>query len=299
MAFDADAALERRRLRRSRGRWRLLAVAAVGLALVAGSARLVGGSDHIARIKVEGLITDDAKLVKAITDVADDPTAKALILQIDSGGGTTVGGEVLFNAVRTVAAEKPVVSLIGGTGASAAYLIAIAGDHVLVRETSITGSIGVLFQQPDVHELLAGLGIEMREVKSSPLKAAPSPFQPWDPAAEAVLRGLIDDTYGWFRAKVADRRKLDGARLDQLANGQIFTGRQAVANGLVDAIGGEDEAKAWLEAERDLPADLPVRSADPKQDTVDWLSAVGAASIQKAVLDEWLTLDGLRSVWQR
>jgi protease-4 len=299
MAFDADAALDRRRLKRSRSRWRLAAVVAlVGVAVALG-VRLKGGADHVARIKIEGIITDDHKLVAAIDAVTDDPTAKALILQIDSGGGTTVGGEVLYNAVRRAVAAKPVVSLIGGTGASAAYLIAIAADRVYVRQTSLTGSIGVLFEQPNVHQLLTNLGVEMAEIKSSPLKAAPSPFQPTDPAAVAVLRGLVADTYGWFHDIVGERRKLDGPKLDELANGQVFTGRQAVANGLVDAIGGETEALAWLQDERKLAKGLPVHNADPDDGTAGWLGEVTGSVIRKVVLDEWLRLDGLQSVWQR
>src|SRR5690606_398257 len=133
---------------------------------------------HIAMVKVEGTITEDEDLLDRLERIRKSPSVKALILNIDSPGGTTVGGEATFDAVRKVAAVKPVVAQVGTLAASAGYMIASAADHIVARQTSIVGSIGVLIQYPDITGLMDKLGVKLEEVKSAPLKAEPSPFNP-------------------------------------------------------------------------------------------------------------------------
>ena len=171
---------------------------------------------------------------------------KGVILAIDSPGGTTAGGESIFDEVRLLAAEKPVTAQVGTLAASAGYMIASATDHIVARKSSIVGSIGVLIQFPDVTGLMDKLGVKLEEVKSSPLKAEPSPFNPTTDEERAMVRKLILDSYDWFVGIVDERRPLTRAEVTALADGSIFTGRQALTNKLVDALGGEREAIDWL-----------------------------------------------------
>ena len=125
-------------------------------------------------------------------------------------------------------------------------MAAIATDHIVSRRTSLTGSIGVLFEYPEFSQTLDKLGVKVEVQKSAPLKAEPDMFHPTTDEAKAMLQSVINDTYNWFVDIVAERRKLDRTQALALADGRIFTGRQALDAKLIDEIGGEDVAIAWL-----------------------------------------------------
>lgn len=288
-----DLLTDRRLLRRRLTRWRVLALLAL---LALGAYALPGVFDgslrpHIARVTVEGVIVSSDKAIALVDRLADDDGVQAVIVAIDSPGGTTVGGEALYHALRRLSAKKPVVASIRTLGTSAAYLIATAGDRIFAYETSLTGSIGVLIQAPEFSKLMAEIGIGVNEVKSAPLKASPSPFEAMSPDARAALQSVIDDSFAWFRAIVGERRGLAGDDLARVTDGRIFTGRQALALKLVDALGAEPEIKAWLAEARGLPPDLPIIDVEVGDGP---LSAVLSG---KAFVPKWLTLDGLTSVW--
>ncbi len=302
MALDADELVDRRRLKRSLTFWRLLAVVAVVALVVFAAGRLGGGSflgprgDYVARLAIGGLITDDRDRLDAIGRLAADPRVRALIVAIDSPGGTVVGGEALFEKLRQVAAAKPVVAVMGDTAASGGYMVALAADRIFAHQATITGSIGVIFQTAEFSRLLDKIGITPEEVKSSPLKAAPSPFQPMSPAAREVTQGVVDDIYAMFVRMTAERRHMSPDKARQLADGRIYTGRQAVANGLVDAIGGEAEARAWLQSARGVPASLKLRTVEYGRGLAGLAERLDTLA-RKTVFSERLTLDGLVAVW--
>jgi protease IV len=311
MPLDADLLVDRRRTRRKLIFWRatafaVAALAVIGLALLNGGDELAGRSrPHIARITVAGMILSDAKVNAMLKDLADSDEVKGVIVDIDSPGGSTVGGEELYDGIRKIAVNKPVVATMGTLAASAGYMTAIAADHIIAERSTITGSIGVLFQYGNAGRLLQTLGIEVKTVKSAPLKAEPSPFTyPEQPGAAAMIQRLIDDTFAWFVDIVAERRKLDRGEALKLADGSVYSGRQALALKLVDEIGSEAEAIAWLEKQKDMPKDLPV---------LDWAPArpfqgLSLGSMALSVAGNWLgldlsslrpqpALDGLVSVW--
>ena len=274
MALRADDLIDRRRLRRKLTFWRVAALGVAAAALIALSAWVYGddftGSavDHIAKVRIEGTITEDEDLIKRLETIRQSAKVKGVILSIDSPGGTTVGGESIFEEVRKLAADKPVVAEVGTLAASAGYMIASAADHIVARKSSIVGSIGVLIQYPDVSGLMDKLGIKLEEVKSSPLKASPSPFKPTNDDERAMVRKLILDSYDWFVGIVAERRKMTREQALALADGSIFTGRQALANHLVDAVGGETEAIDWL----------ATKGVDAKLKVVEWKDTEGRGS---------------------
>ena len=202
----------------------------------------------------------------------------------------------MFHAIREVAEAKPVVAVIGDLGTSAGYLVALAADHIIARESSITGSIGVLIQTADLTQLMEKLGVSTEAIKSTTLKAAPSPLEPITPEARAATQAVVDDIYRWFVDLVADRRGFTPVEALLLSDGRVFTGRQAVANNLIDGIGGMDEARQWLQTTFSVSADLPVVGIDPRRGLSLTLDFLGLA--RKTLFSETLRLDGLVSVWQ-
>jgi protease IV len=263
-AIERDFYEERRRKWRRSAFWRgfffaflVLILLGVGLAFLGGDT-VSSHRDHIARVDVTGFIGDDRERDEMLREIAESDAAQALIVRIDSPGGTTAGAESLYGALRAVAAEKPVVSVLGEIAASGGYVTAIATDHIIARGNTLTGSIGVIMEYPDVTSLMDRLGIEVDTIRSSPLKAEPSPFRETSPAARRVSEAMVADAYGWFRDLVADRRGLSGEALEAATNGAVLTGRMARTAGLVDEIGGEAEAVDWLESRQAGLRDLPV-----------------------------------------
>ncbi len=264
---------------------------------------------------LSGFIMDDRERDEMMEKLAEDDMVKAVIVSIDSTGGATTGGEALYESLRRLTQAKPTVATVGTVAASAAYMAAIATDHIVVRRTSITGSIGVLFQYPEISQLMDKIGVKLEEVKSAPLKAEPSPFKPASPEARAVIAGIVNDTYNWFVDIVAERRGMARGTALTLADGRIFTGRQAVEQKLVDTIGGEKEALAWLAKERGIDDTLPIKDWEPERESGGIFSYSDAmalwfakelglspdllrGSVIEGLVPERLKLDGLLSVWQ-
>ncbi len=317
MAMETESVLERRHLRRRLGLWRGLALLAglfaLGLLLLsAGDGAGWTEGRHIARVSIEGLITEDRDQLRLLQRIAKSKQVAGVILFINSPGGTTSGGEALFEAIRDLAKAKPVVAQFGTIATSAAYIAGLASDQIVARGNTITGSVGVIFQWAEVSQLLDKLGVKMNEIKSGPLKANPSPFQPLDEAGRAVAEEMVAESKRWFVSLVASRRGIDTAAIPGLEQGRVFSGREALANRLVDRIGGEAEAVKYLEEKRNVPKDLNIVEWKPKRES-DWsvlhvltqamAGLVGVRGDLSAVLaaDQTLgrlRLDGLVSVWQ-
>lgn len=319
MSLDADLIVDRRRMRRKLTFWRVLAVLIAIVAVVAVTATvtrrgggLTAGGDHIARVKITGLIRNDQDRVESLERLAKSNSAKAVIVRIDSPGGTTAGAEQLYQALKGVAAAKPLVVVVDGLAASGGYIAAMSADHIVAQETSLVGSIGVLFQYPNVSELLKLVGVKVEEIKSSPLKAAPNGYEPTSPEARAAIEALVKDSYAWFRNMVGERRKMDGTALETVTDGRVFTGRQALTLRLVDQIGNEKTAVAYLTTEKGIKADTPVRDWQLKPRFGDLtmlhlatavaLDAIGLRSLAERIEGsvqavERLNLDGLLALW--
>jgi hypothetical protein len=185
LSVSADYLLDRRRLSRQVTFWRAAAFVVAALAILGLGlryARLGGGGDEIAKLRITGLITGDDQTIAALRAIGNSH-ARALILAIDSPGGTTAGAERLYDEIRLVAAKKPTVAVVGALGASGAYIAALAADRIYVRQTSLIGSIGVLAEYPNFSGLLDKLGVKYETIKSSPLKAVPNGLQPTSDAA--------------------------------------------------------------------------------------------------------------------
>ncbi len=304
MTLETDLLVDRSRLKRSLVLWRVLAVLALLTAglVVAGS----GGAVHlnqpyVARLAVDGVITDDRHLVEVVDALAKDDSVRALIVAVDSPGGSVAGGEALHDAIARVAASKPVVTVMGGTAASAGYMISVPAARIFARNSTLTGSIGVILEQGDAGGLLDKLGITVDPLVSGPLKDQPSFTRPITPAGREVLQGLVMDLYDQFVTLVADGRHMDPAKVRALADGRAYTGRQALPLGLVDQIGGEPEARAWLASARQVGESLPVRDVSAHR---TFLARQLSSSLPdvllslKTMLLQGLTIDGAWALWQ-
>lgn len=315
--LETETVLDRRRLRRSVSLWRAAGLAALLFAL--GAVFLSGdklatlaGEKQIARVTIEGTITEDRDQLKLLKDIADDNSVSGVLLFINSPGGTTTGGEALYEGIRTLAQKKPVVAQFGTVAASAAYIAGLATDHIVARGNSITGSVGVIVQWPEVVQLLDKIGVKMNEIKSGPLKASPSPFEPLDDSSKKVAEGMVADGFKWFVGLVETRRGVKATDIPGLLEGRIYSGREALEAKLVDQLGGEDEAVQWLKDKKSVPQTAKVTDWKPgntgnygfagmSAGIVGWLfgSAAGDAAnfLLRDRMISTLGLDGLLSVW--
>ena len=294
------------RLRRSRRLWRVLFFLAAIVAAIALLARFAlpenGPGERIARVSINGVISTDPARLKVLKELGDNAAVKAVIVAINSPGGTTAGGEELYEALNTLRARKPVVAVIGELGASAAYMTAIATDRIFARRLSIVGSIGVLYQHVNAGKLLNTIGVDLDKVSTGPLKAEPDLDEPLEGEVRASLQGLVNDSFEWFVDIVAERRGIPRPDTLALSDGRILTGRQGLATKLIDAVGGESEAIAWLASDRQVKPDLPVVDYFPLPDN-GWFAPgrwLGQAARSALGLPSEgpIALDGLVSLWQ-
>ena len=308
MISEAELIVDRRRMKRSLTLWRiaavLLAIGAV-VALVWTPGSIGSFENHIARIRIDGLITGDQPTLDLLKKMEETDKVQGVIIRIDSPGGTTAGSEAIYEAVRKIAKKKPVVAVMDTVAASGGYITALGADRIIARGNTITGSIGVIFSFPEISKLLDTLGVKMEELKSGDMKAEPSPYKPVTEKARAVSMAMVKDGFDWFTGLVAERRKLPLPRVIELADGRVYTGRQAIAVQLIDELGGEETAVAWLETEKKLK---------PGMDIVDWkpqlpsdptgfgfsaadtlLKALGLGNLRNSV--ERAKLDGLLVLW--
>jgi len=319
MSLDADLIVDRRRMRRKLTFWRVVAIGLIVLAIggtaavLSSRAGIFRGRAYIARVTIEGLIRGDQERVQQLDRLARSSAARAVIVHVDSPGGTTAGSEQLFDSLSRLRDRKPLVIVVDSLAASGGYITALAGDHIVAQQTSLVGSIGVLFQFPNVADLLDKLGVKMEAVKSTPLKAAPDGFGPTSPEARAALNSIIQDSYGWFKGIVQDRRHLTDDELARIDDGRVFTGHQGIDLKLIDEIGDERAALAWLAKDKNVDANLPVRDYSLHSRFGDLpflhaavaaLDALGLSALARG-LDEFgaieavqrFNLDGLLALW--
>jgi protease-4 len=317
VTFETETVLDRRWLRRRLSLWRALALIAGVLAfclLAFSSAERAGllETRQIARVTISGIITEDRDLLKLLRKLGESRHVAGVIIAVNSPGGTTAGGEALFEALRELAKSKPVVAQFGTIATSAAYIVGLATDQIIARGNTITGSVGVIFQWAEFSQLLEKLGIRVNEIKSGPLKANPSPFQPLDEAGRAAAEEMVAESQRWFLNLVRTRRGIDTKRVSGLEEGRVFTGRDALSHKLIDQVGGEEEVVRYLEQQRSVPSGLKVVDWKVTRDS-DWgfwrsaalaLARVtgipGAEDLGRLIGDDRLAglrLDGLVSIW--
>ncbi|MBV8092531.1 MAG: signal peptide peptidase SppA [Acetobacteraceae bacterium] len=302
MSLETDLIVDRRRLKRRLFFWRTLAVLAiVGAVIAVVGKRPATAKLHLARLTISGIITESRKQEEAVSALAKDDRVPALVVFINSPGGSVAGGQGLHDAIARVAAVKPVVAVMGGTAASAGYMVAAPASRIFARESTLTGSIGVLLETAQISNLLNTIGISAEAITSGPLKDQPSLTRPLTPEGRAVLKDLVMDMYEQFVAIVASGRHMEPDKVRSLADGRAYTGRQALALGLVDQIGGEPEAREWLASNKGVSPDVPIEDLKPRTWTERALNTVSGllpAPLARILLSQGLRVDGAWAIWQ-
>lgn len=242
----------------------LLMIVVVGFLLLNKPTTGIMGLEKgfIARIAINDVIYENKERDEALEKIVKNDAIKAVVVHINSPGGTVVGGEALYQSLRDIAAKKPVVAVMESVAASGGYMTALGADYILAYRGTVTGSIGVILQTAEITELAEKLGVKFLTFKSGPLKAAPSPFEKLPPEGREAIESSVQDTYNMFVDMVAERRKLPRATVLKLADGRVYTGGQALGNKLIDAIGGEKEAVKWLREKRNISSKLEVKDVE-------------------------------------
>jgi protease-4 len=266
MQFSPEQIIDRYKLKSQISSWRLIALIILALLLwtmfdgrKSTGQNKVYGRQYIGRVFINGVILDEFERVESLKKIANDKDVKALIVHINSPGGSFVGGQNLYYALKKVATKKPVVAVMGEMATSGGYMAALGADYIFAREGTLTGSIGVIINSFEATELAEKLGIKLQILKSSIYKASPNPLEKLQPEAKLAIEDTIMDSYKVFALMVKERRGIPSEKLASIANGRVYTGKQAFELGLIDAFGGEDEAKEWLVKDKKVKAEVDIK----------------------------------------
>lgn len=299
--LNPDTLVERAKLKSQVTLWRALTFIVLIItvfALLGGGvmSKIKNREDYIARINVDNIIFEDQERTDILTEIENDKKIKAVILKINSPGGSGVGGEELYNALKQLNSKKPVVAVMDSLAASAAYLISLGCERTFAHNGTITGSIGVIMEVPNVKDMADKVGFRMDYVKTSPLKGAPDIFSAKDEQAFAVLKGMMDDFYKYFVNLVSVERNIPLETAFKLADGRVFSAKQALDNKLIDEIGGEKDAQAWLIKNKGVSKDLEIKEVKlnkPKAPFEEFLGSLSKNFSIKALTDKIFDLKGL------
>ena len=198
---------------------------------------------HIAKITIDNIITQDSFRYEKLEELSQNKNTKAVIVFINSPGGTVVGGETLYKSIKNISQQKPIVSVMGEVATSAAYMASLGSDYIFAQEGTITGSVGVLILNTEITELAKKIGVSNEIIKSGDLKASPSPLEKITPKAREQIEKIVKEISENFINLVKKERKLDNNKTQLISDGRIFTGQSAAQTNLIDAIWNIKEAK--------------------------------------------------------
>jgi protease IV len=300
LSLQTDIILERMKLKSQVRKWRiLLIIVLVGFLLTLSSGvakKSLSFSPHIARISFEGIILNDSERVKTIKEILENNKIKAVIVSIDSPGGTAVGGEVAYQSLQKLAAKKPVIAVMNGMATSAAYLVALPSERIFAHNATITGSIGVIVEIPNVKGLSDKIGVKMDVIRTGTQKGEPSMFNDMSPETRAILTLSANDFMNYFVDAVAKSRKLPPEKVRILADGRVYGSTQALNNGLIDQIGTEEDAIFWLIEKHKLDKNIQIQDYSlepempPLQHFLNGLSGIN-------LIPNLFSAKGLLSIW--
>jgi protease-4 len=277
--MNIEFILERERLKHQLNKWKIVALALLAFSTLFASGAMFkksggslssSGGKYIAHVEISGVIMENSTRDKKLREIKDNDDIVAVVLSVDSPGGTVVGSEKIYNILRDIGSKKPVIVLMETLAASGGYLISLAADHIIAHNGTITGSIGVIFQTPEITELAEKVGVKFHNFKSGPLKAAPNPMEKVTPEIEAVTMSSIMDSYDYFVGLLSERRKIAKEEAIKIADGRIYTGRQALKLKLIDQLGEIDDATKWLYENKKIDEKIKLKEY-PLKDDMDFV----------------------------
>ena len=250
---------------------------------------------HIAKVTIDNIITQDSFRYEKLEELSQNKNTKAVIVFINSPGGTVVGGETLYKSIKSIAQQKPIISVMGEVATSAAYMASLGSNYIFAQEGTITGSVGVLVLNSEFTELAKKIGISTEVIKSGDLKASPSPLEKMTPKAREQMEKIVQEISKNFINLVKKERKLNNNKTQLISDGRIFTGQSALQIGLIDSIGNIKEAKEYLKIERNIDM-LPILNMEiiKKEKMIEKFLSLFTNKINASKL---LNLKGLISIW--
>ncbi|MFA9462341.1 signal peptide peptidase SppA [Thiohalorhabdus methylotrophus] len=268
----------RRRSKDSKAAWLtggLLFLIASGLLGIFSGGDSISSRPHLAQVAVEGPIMNAEPTVSLLEKAREASHIRGVLLRVNSPGGSVGASEAIYQAVARLSEKKPVAVSMGGLAASGGYMVALGGDRIFALDSTLTGSIGVIMMSTGVFPLLDKIGVVPRIIKSGRFKDAGSPLREMSEADRAYLQSMVDELHKQFVQLVAKERGMDVQEARPLANGRVFSGQQAQSEGLIDALGGEQTAEAWLRAQAELGPDAPLEELQPPEDWIQELMPAG------------------------
>lgn len=247
---------------RARRRWRFIAVLAIIFIVIFAlpeTPSKVKTGPYIARVNLEGFISSDREQLANLYELGNEGSVQALMVYIDSPGGTMVGGLDVYQALHRISQSKPVVCVMGTAAASAGYMVSLGCSHVVASPATLTGSIGVFMPLVDATSLAEKLGVKSASIASGSLKMATSPLEKQTVQSQVYLQDMVDDLQKTFMSYVVKHRPINDEIKKIISDGRALTGRKAYELKLVDALGDLVTAKKWLENEHPITKDSPVR----------------------------------------
>ena len=236
---------------------------------------------RISVLEISGAIGQQVRgmaLVRTIRGLTNDPRVKAVVVQIDSPGGSAPVSDAIFRQLRKLSKKKPTVASIMGSGLSGGYLVACGTRHVIALPTSLVGSIGVIFVRPVIEELLTKIGVRVEVTHLGKLKGM---FQPWHeptPEEQAKVKALTAEYYDWFVNAVAEARGMDRAKVREYATGEVFSGAKAKEIGLIAELGDFETAVKKARSLADLPQKPRLQFVRPRRPLLERLMSRGVSA---------------------
>lgn len=258
----------------------IVVLSLIGKGIQYGGGMLPKG-DGFGVIKVEGFMDASGDVVDWAEVLREDDSIKGVLVYVNSPGGAVVPAMEMYHAINRLNAEKPVVVYMGTVAASGGYLVSLGARHIVANPATVTGSIGVKMEIPNVTGLMDKVGVSQTSLTSGPMKDAGSPFQPLTGEERTYLMGVVNDMFSQFRDLVRVKRRLTDKEVAIVSDGRIFTGRQALRNKLVDSTGDRSDALRVLAKLSGLPQTAPLTIGPPEEEE---------GILQKLVLS-WLGLD--------
>ena len=208
--------------------------------------------NYIAKVSIENIIYTDDDFSILLDDLKNDQNVKAILVDLNSPGGTIVGSQTIYNKLKSLGENVPIAVSMKEVAASGGYLISLAADRIFCYKGTITGSVGVILQTVNLNNLLEKIGLEPLIVKSGSMKSVPNPFEKVDEEKKEKIISLVDNMAEQFLNLVIQSRNLSKKEIDLISDGSVFTGAQAKEINLVDEIGDEQDAITWLKKKADL-----------------------------------------------
>lgn len=271
-------------------------VSVLVLATLFGRPTAFSVGEKVAVVEVHGIISSSRQLMEEIIDFRDDTTVKAVVIRVDSPGGAVGPSQEIYEEVKKTAKVKPVIVSMGAVAASGGYYVAVPAQRILANPGTLTGSIGVIMQFTNFEELLGKIGLKNEVVKSGQHKDIGSATRPMTEKDRLILQSLIDDVHDQFMTAIAEGRKMDLNKVKDLADGRIYTGRQALQAGLVDELGNLQDAIAIagkLGGIEGKPQVIYPSSQNPK--LLNYLLEEGTSQVRQALSQD--KLHGLQFLW--